>query len=83
MTESPPFKKALVTVRTKEQSADTTEATFSIDYSLKYGPIGWLIDAVMMKRVMGKAFGMALAGLSYHLETGKLVTDTIPDRAEE
>jgi hypothetical protein len=80
MTESPMLKKALVTIRTRERSADTTEVTFSIDYSLKFGPIGWLIDAVMMKRIFRKVFGVALEGLSYHLETGEMVTDSIPDR---
>ena len=83
MTESPMIKEALVTIRTKERSADTTEVTFSIDYSLKFGPIGWLIDAVMMKRIFGKVFPIALAGLSYHLETGNLVTDSIPDHTVE
>jgi len=81
MTASSPLNRAVVTIRTEERSADTTEVTFSIDYGLKYGPIGWLIDAVMMRRLFRKAFGMALDGLSYHLETGKLVTDSVPDRA--
>jgi ribosome-associated toxin RatA of RatAB toxin-antitoxin module len=83
MTASSPLNRALITIRTKERSADTTEVTFSIDYGLKYGPIGWVIDAVMMKRLFGKVFNTALGGLSYHLETGKLVTDSIPDRVGE
>jgi len=81
MTASSPLKNAVVTIRTEERSADTTAVTFSIDYGLKYGPIGWLIDVVMMKRLFGKVFNTALGGLSYHLETGRLVTDSIPDRA--
>ena len=80
MTESPMIKNAFVTIRTKERSADTTDVTFSIDYSLKFGPIGWLIDAVMMRRIFRKVFGVALAGLSHHLETGEMVTDSVPDR---
>ena len=83
MTGSPLLEHALVTIRTKERSTDTTEVTFSIDYGLKYGPIGRMMDAVMMRRLLRKAFGMALDGLSYHLETGKLVTDSIPDRPVE
>ena len=81
MTGSPMIKKALVTIRTKERSADTTDVTFSIDYSMKFGPIGWLMDVAMMRRIFGKkVFPAALVGLSYHLETGNLVTDSIPDR---
>jgi hypothetical protein len=81
MTATSPLKRALVTIRTKERSADATEVTFSIDYGLKFGPIGWLIDAAMMKRLFGKVFDTALEGLSYHLETGNLVTDSVPDRS--
>lgn len=81
MTEASMMKNALVTIRTKERSADTTDVTFSIDYSLKLGPAGWLLDTIMMKRMFNKVFTVALAGLSYHLETGKLVTDSVPDQA--
>ena len=81
MTGLPMIKKALITIRTKERSADTTDVTFSIDYSMKFGPIGWLMDVAMMRRILGKkVFPAALAGLSYHLETGKLVADSIPER---
>ena len=83
MTEATMMSKARVTIRTREQSADTTDVTFSIDYTLKFGPIGWLISAIMMKRLFRKVFGVALAGLSYHLETGELVADSVPDRAVE
>jgi len=80
MSAESPLSRAVVTIRTKERSADTTEVTFFIDYGLKYGPVGWLIDAVMMKRLFGKVFDSALGGLSYHLETGNLVTDSVPER---
>lgn len=81
LTEAPLLKKAVVTIRTKERSAQETEVTFSIDYDVKYGPVGWLISSVMMKRIFGKVFGVALAGLSYHLETGEPVADSVPVRA--
>ena len=81
MTESPMLGKALVTISTSQRTEDTTEVTFAIDYTVRFGPLGRLLDAVMMKRVFRKVFGVALAGLSYHLETGETVTDSIPDRA--
>jgi len=83
MTESPLLKKAVVTIRTKQRSANETEVTFSIDYALRFGPLGWLIDAVMLRRLFGKVFGVALEGLSYHLETGNLVADSVPVRSAE
>ena len=78
MTESPMLKSATVTITTKELTAESTEVTFSIEYSVQYGPIGWLIDNLMMKRVFRNVFDVALAGLSYHLETGELVADSVP-----
>lgn len=81
MAGSPVIKKAFVTISTKERSPDTTEVTFAIDYSLKFGPLGWLLDVFMMRRLLSKAFSSALAGLSYHLETGQPVTDSIPESA--
>jgi hypothetical protein len=81
MSELPLMKDAVVTIATKAKSADETEVTFSIRYSLKYGPLGWLLDTLMMKRMFGKVFGVALAGLSYHLETGNLVDDSVPELA--
>jgi len=81
MSASSPLSEIVVTIRTEERSADTTEVTFSVDYGMKYGPIGWMIDVGMMRRVFDKVFTAALGGLSYHLETGDLVTDVIPQRA--
>jgi uncharacterized protein YndB with AHSA1/START domain len=81
MSDMPMLKDALVTIRTQQSAAGTTEVTFSIDYGMQYGPVGWLLNALMMKRLFRKVFGVALAGLSYHLETGMLVTDSVPGLA--
>ena len=79
MTEAAMMNSAFVTISTKERSADTTDVTFAIDYSLQYGPIGWLLDRVMMRGMFSKVFDTAMAGLSYHLETGKVVVDSVPE----
>ncbi|MCH9688718.1 MAG: SRPBCC family protein [Deltaproteobacteria bacterium] len=78
MSEMPLLDNAFVTIRITERSDDETEVTFSIDYRLRYGPLGWLINALMMKRMLRKAFETALAGLSHHLETGDLIADSVP-----
>lgn len=80
MTELPMLKDAKVTIRTEERDPETTEVTFSLDYGMKLGPLGWLLDVVVMRRLFFKVFGVALDGLAYHLETGELVADSIPDR---
>jgi hypothetical protein len=81
MTELPVLDEAAVTISLKERSAQQTEVTFSIDYTVKYGPAGWLMNVLMMKRMFKKVFGVSLGGLAYHLETGELVTDSIPTAA--
>ena len=81
MTEAQMMKKALVTISTKERSADTTAVTFSIDYTMMYGPLGALMGALMLKRVLTKTFGVALDGLSYYLQTGNVVEDSVPELA--
>ncbi|MBL4689136.1 MAG: SRPBCC family protein [Nannocystaceae bacterium] len=81
LLEAPLLDKAVVTIRTEQKSAEETEVTFSVDYKVKYGPLGWLLGTVMMKRAFRKIFGVSLSGLAYHLETGKLVVDSIPARA--
>ncbi len=81
MSELSPLQSAVVTIRLEERAPKETEVTFSIDYRVKFGPLGWLMGVLMMNRVFRKVFGISLAGLAYHLETGKLVTDSIPARA--
>ncbi|MEM7092744.1 MAG: SRPBCC family protein [Actinomycetota bacterium] len=81
MTEAQMMKEAEVTISVAERSAETTEVTFALTYTMSMGPLGALIGALMMRRVFTKVFGMALAGLSYHLQTGNVVEDSVPELA--
>jgi len=78
MTEMQMMKNAFITISIKEISDEKTEVTFLIDYGTTMGPIGWLMARLMMNRILRKVFVIALAGLSYHLETGERVTDSVP-----
>jgi len=78
MAEVPLMRDAEVTIRVAATSAHETEVTFSTRYGVQYGPVGWMLNALMMKRMLGKAFDAALEGLSYHLATGHVVTDSVP-----
>ena len=81
MTEAQMMKDAVVTISMTERTADTTEVTFGIDYKMMYGPFGALLGALMIKRVLTNVFGLALDGLSYHLRTGEVVHDAVPELA--
>ena len=76
-----PLRNPVVTIATHATPTGETEVTFSIRYDVKYGPIGWLLSSLVMKGMFRKVFGKALAGLAYHLKTGKLVTDAVPSAA--
>jgi hypothetical protein len=46
----------------------------TMEYQVKYGPVGWLMDAMMLNRAMTGSLSNLLAGLEAHLRTG----DDIP-----
>ena len=54
-----------------------TEVTLLQDFSTKVGPVGSLMEVMMIKRMMRKEMGLALAGLKYHIETGEIATTDI------
>jgi hypothetical protein len=43
----------------------------NLEYSMKFGPVGWLINALVMKRNITKNVGVALSGLIQIAERGK------------
>lgn len=63
-TEPMPLKKAYAEIRIKPQGTDQTHVTWSMDYSVKYGPFGWLLGQTMMKIMMGKVIDGNLKGLA-------------------
>ncbi len=57
---------------------DGTIVSVSPDYQLKFGPIGALLDRLILGRQLRKGMENLLAGLKYHVETGELVGDNVP-----
>lgn len=47
---------------------DGTEVAVSSDYSLRFGPVGRIMDAVMVRRTYARGMEGLLAGLQRHLE---------------
>ncbi len=45
---------------------------------MKFGPIGVLLDRLILGRQLRKGMENLLAGLKYHVETGELVGDKVP-----
>ena len=71
-TKTPPFKKAVGTISVKEDNGGTL-VTGTLAYSLKFGPVGYLMDKLMVTSQFGKAWTGVLAGLKYYAETDQPV----------
>ena len=44
-----------------------------LEFNVRFGPIGALMYALMMRRLLKKAMRNTVAGLKHHVETGELV----------
>lgn len=47
---------------------DRAKVTWSMDYRVKYGPVGWLMGKTLMKMMMGKVLDANLKGLAKSAE---------------
>jgi len=72
---SMPLNKAVATIQLNPTGASSTEIAFEMEYSVKYGPMGWLMDAVMMRRMMGQMFELILSGLDHHIVSGEAIQE--------
>ncbi len=64
-----------------EAEGSATIVTVAPDYTLKYGLLGWLMNQLVVRRKFQKGMEDLLIGLKYHIETGELVGDRVPDMA--
>jgi hypothetical protein len=59
------------TFKVEADGNDRTRVTMTMDYKMKYGPFGWLLNVVMLRRIMKNLLASVLAGLDHHLVTGE------------
>ena len=72
---SMPLSRANATIQLKELGPQKTEVTITMDYDMKYGPIGWAMNKVMLQPMMGKMFLQVLEGLKHHTITGDIIDE--------
>jgi len=51
-----------------------TRVTWSFDYRVKFGPLGWLMGQTMMKLMMGKLLDSNLKGLAEKVQSNRTGT---------
>ena len=56
-----------------------TRVDLRMVFETKFGPLGTMMEAMMLRRMMRKEMGISLAGLKYHVETGKTATMEVED----
>lgn len=76
LKKAPPFKKAYGRLATQEEGTGT-RVTMTLDYTLKFGPLGKLLDAAMVRPRMQKVVPTVLLGLKHYAETGEEVTSEV------
>jgi len=67
---TPPFREAWGDI-TLEEVPGGTLTRLQLHCELKGGILGGVIDRLMVRRQYGKGLKLGLAGLKYHVETGK------------
>ena len=72
-----PIKRNLVQFSV-EANGNGTIVKVAPDYQFKFGPIGSLLDRLILGRQLRKGMANLLAGLKYHVETGEVVGDKVP-----
>jgi carbon monoxide dehydrogenase subunit G len=68
-----PTNKMTADITVQETTPGKSRVTFDMAFQVKYGPVGWVMGAVMMKPKMDTIISSVLAGLETHIETGRIV----------
>ncbi len=75
---SMPFNTAHGVVTLVELDGGRTRVEMDFEYTTKYGPVGWLMDAAMIRPMMTKMFDKVLGGLKHHVQTGDYIGEDGP-----
>ena len=56
-----------------KSQGDKTLVNTELRYGLRWGPLGALMNALIMRRKLEQGLANSLEGLKHHVETGELV----------
>ena len=70
---SMPLQRAEAVISVRALGPDRTEVEFGMEYEMKFGPLGAVMNGIMLRPMMGKMFTQVLEGLDHHVVTGELV----------
>lgn len=70
---SMPLARAVATIEFTAEDDASTKVDFTMDYTPKWGPVGALMDAMMMRRQFTAMLTKVLGALDVHLDTGEAI----------
>jgi len=74
-----PLKSMQAKMSVKAIDTNRCEIFMEADFVVKGGPLGWLMGALLMRPVMKGVFKKVMTGLAYHVETGELIGEKLPN----
>lgn len=72
---SMPLKRADARFDLVATTADQCQLTMTMNYTVKFGPLGRLMDSMMLNKAMTRSLNGLLAALEEHLRTGEEITE--------
>ncbi|MCJ8347342.1 SRPBCC family protein [bacterium] len=70
---SMPMKTAKATIKIVSTSSGATKVSLEMDFVPKFGFLGKIMGALMMRPMMKKMLTLLFVGLEKHIQTGKIV----------
>ncbi len=76
-----PMKQFEATISVNPAAGGGTQVTFELSYEMKFGVLGKLMNAAMVRGQMSKLMSRVLAGMAHHLQTGEAVGEDFVAKA--
>jgi len=68
-----PMSVGIATFAVEADGDERTRVSMTFAYEMKYGPLGWMLNVLMLRGIMVKVTSNTLAGLDHHLLTGEQI----------
>lgn len=79
--QKPPIRNFMATMSVKEQNGGSL-AKIEAQYTPKFGPVGAVMDVMMIRNSYSKLLAGVLDGLKHYAETGEVVDTSVLKRVK-
>jgi len=73
-----PLKSAMAELRVERTGESSCAVSASMDFVVKYGPVGWVMGYFMMRPMMKRILKTLLTGMVYYTATGNIIGKSLP-----